>query len=194
MSSSKPEWLTEICKILVNDLDQLDVLVVHLGSPNFNATVKWAQLNNQQRWCEQNTHPSLTQIISALQDMNKPDIVNLIKNKFILKKQLILENEGIENLRSYSYKVGGTPRFNAAAKWQQLNNQQIETQFYKFMNVWYEQSEDPSLTKILSAVGAMRRNDIVNFMLNDVNLKKQFHMEIKRTLTETVEYISSILI
>ncbi|ESP04493.1 hypothetical protein LOTGIDRAFT_170737 [Lottia gigantea] len=183
MANLKPKWMNKIRKILVNNLNQIDVFVTYLETPEFNATAKWEQLDNKDietrftkfmnLWYEQTKDPSLTQIVSALQDMNRNDLVNIIQHDVNLTEQLRKEIE--KNVGNDE----GTPEFNATAKWEQLNinNPQIETRLCKFMNLWYEHHKHPCLTQIVSVLKDMNRNDLVSVVHQDAMLKEQLNME-----------------
>ncbi|ESP04494.1 hypothetical protein LOTGIDRAFT_170738 [Lottia gigantea] len=106
--SSKPEWLKRIRKILIKHLDKIDLFVEHLVTQEFNATAKWAQLDNKDietrfskfmnLWYEQTKDPSLTQILSALEEIDKNDLIKTIQNNDNLKEQLVNEETERQNV------------------------------------------------------------------------------------------------
>ncbi|ESO91473.1 hypothetical protein LOTGIDRAFT_228863 [Lottia gigantea] len=69
----------------------------------------------------------------------------------------------VDNLHPFDLFVAEleNPEFNAPAKYGQLNDTNVETKFYKFMDMWYEQTNDPSQEMIMTALKHINRNDLV---------------------------------
>ncbi|ESP04487.1 hypothetical protein LOTGIDRAFT_170731 [Lottia gigantea] len=169
-------------RYVLNDSVVLMLLTLRITN-EFNATAKWEQLNISTPqietrfykfmdvWLETSNQPSLNKIISALQEMKRNDIVNIIENDTNLNEQFTWENENNEGNDE------GTSEFNAHAKWEQLSHMQIDTRFFKLIDMWHEKHKDPSLQQIITALKEIGRNDLVNAVQNDVILKKRLDIE-----------------